>query len=68
MNHQRTITRRTLAALLGSAAAAAPALAAQPSAPATESSDAEAARLRNAEALNKVVVPGGTEPAFRFQA
>lgn len=60
------MTRRTLAALLGTAVAA-PAAAAQ-LAPAAEANEAEAALRRNSEALAKVKVPPATEPAFRFQA
>lgn len=68
MSAQRPMTRRSLAALLGTAAASAAAPAAAPPKPAVEVTEAEAALVRNAAALAKVDVPHDTEPAFKFQA
>ncbi|HEY3444194.1 MAG TPA: hypothetical protein VGK29_25815 [Paludibaculum sp.] len=68
MSEARRMTRRTLAALLGAGTAgvAAPAQT-QPAAEA-DRLEAEAALVRNSEAIQKVDVPWDTEPAFRFQA
>lgn len=63
----RPMTRRSLAAWLGTAVASAAAPAAGQPKPAVDASEAEAALRRHSEALAKVDVPRDTEPAFRFQ-
>ena len=64
MSDGRRMTRRSLATLLSAVAAPAQA----PPAAEADRVEAEAALVRNFEAIQKVDVPQDTEPAFRFQA
>ncbi len=68
MSDGRRMTRRSLATLLSAVAAGVAAPAQAPPAAEADRVEAEAALVRNFEAIQKVDVPQDTEPAFRFQA
>jgi len=65
------MTRRQLAGALLATAAVAQTPPSTPSTPATPAGELQAARDQNqrtAEALGKLAIPAGTEPAFHFTA
>jgi hypothetical protein len=62
------ITRRKLAAVLATSAAAPAIISAQPAASDEETQSAHDSLRNNAEALKKIKIPIATEPPFHFKA